>query len=39
MRIPRPSAQLELWERWEQPAMAALPYVRLVIVASMTVAI
>ena len=39
MRIPRPSAQLELWERWEQPAMAALPYVMLVIVASMTVAI
>jgi signal transduction histidine kinase len=37
MRIPRPSAQLELWERWEQPAMAALPYVMLVIVASMTV--
>ena len=39
MRIRRPSAQLELWERWEQPAMAALPYVMLVIVASMTVAI
>jgi len=39
MRIPRLSAQLELWERWEQPAMAALPYVMLVIVASMTVAI
>ena len=39
MRIPRPSAQLELWERWEQPAMAALPYVMLVIVASMTVVI
>ena len=37
MRIRRPSAQLELWERWEQPAMAALPYVMLVIVASMTV--
>jgi signal transduction histidine kinase len=37
MRIPRLSAQLELWERWEQPAMAALPYVMLVIVASMTV--
>jgi signal transduction histidine kinase len=39
MRIRRPSAQLELWERWEQPAMAALPYVMLVIVASMTVVI
>ena len=39
MRIPRPSAQLELWERWEQPAMAALPYVMLVIVASMTVVV
>ena len=39
MRIRRPSAQLELWERWEQPAMAVLPYVMLVVVASMTVAI
>ena len=39
MRIPRPSAQLEVWERWEQPAMAALPYVMLVIVAAMTVVI
>jgi signal transduction histidine kinase len=36
---PRPSVQLELWERWEQPAMAALPYVLLVIVAALTVVI
>jgi len=39
MRIPRPSAQLETWERWEQPAIAVLPYVLLVVVASMTVVV
>ena len=39
MRIPRPSAQLEAWERWEQPAIAVLPYVLLVVVASMTVVV
>ena len=39
MSIPRQPAQLEAWERWEQPAFAVLPYVMLVIVASMTVVV
>ncbi len=39
MSIPQQPAQLEAWERWEQPAFAVLPYVMLVIVASMTVVV
>jgi len=39
MSTPRLPAQLEAWERLEQPAFAVLPYVMLVIVASMTVVI
>ena len=39
MSIPRQPAQLEAWERWELPAFAVLPYVMLVVVASMTVVV
>jgi hypothetical protein len=31
MNMPEPDNRLEAWERWERPAIAALPYVMLVI--------
>jgi signal transduction histidine kinase len=31
MNMPEPDGRLEAWERWEQPAIAALPYVMLAI--------
>ena len=31
MNMPEPDSRLEAWERWERPAIAALPYVMLTI--------
>jgi len=31
MNLPEPDSRLEAWERWERPAIAALPYVMLAI--------
>jgi len=31
MNLPEPDSRLEAWERWEQPVLAALPYLMLAV--------
>jgi signal transduction histidine kinase len=36
MNMPEPDSRLEAWERWERPAIAALPYLMLTITVIVT---
>ena len=36
MNMPEPDSRLEAWERWESPAISALPYVMLTITVIVT---